>query len=50
MKINPYVLYVFGHLRQKIELSASKPEYLITERGIGYRFEAPIQNDESKES
>ncbi len=38
-----YLRVYIGHLRQKIELDASKPEYLITERGIGYRFEPPIQ-------
>jgi len=27
-----------GKLRQKIEVDPLKPEYLLTERGIGYRF------------
>ena len=38
-----YLRVYIGHLRHKIELDASKPEYLMTERGIGYRFEPPVQ-------
>lgn len=30
-----------SHLREKIEVNKRKPEYLITVRGFGYRFEAP---------
>ncbi len=38
-----YLRVYVGHLRAKIEQDPSKPEYLLTERGIGYRFESPIQ-------
>jgi two-component system, OmpR family, KDP operon response regulator KdpE len=27
-----------GHLRQKLEQDATRPRYLQTEMGIGYRF------------
>ncbi|MBP9708702.1 MAG: winged helix-turn-helix domain-containing protein [Oligoflexales bacterium] len=27
-----------GHLRQKLEKDASRPELIITESGVGYRF------------
>ncbi len=36
-----YLRVYMGHLRQKIEKEPTKPEYLLTERGIGYRFEPP---------
>jgi two-component system KDP operon response regulator KdpE len=34
-----YLRVYVGHLRQKIEENPSKPEYIITKRGIGYSFE-----------
>lgn len=34
-----YLRVYVGRLRQKIELDPANPRYLITERGIGYRFE-----------
>jgi two-component system KDP operon response regulator KdpE len=34
-----YLRVYIGHLRQKIELDPSKPQYIITKRGIGYSFE-----------
>ena len=34
-----YLRVYIGHLRQKIETNPTKPKYLFTERGIGYRFE-----------
>ncbi|HEY5731801.1 MAG TPA: response regulator transcription factor [Anaerolineales bacterium] len=34
-----YLRVYVGKLRQKIEADPSKPEYLHTEHGIGYRFE-----------
>ncbi len=30
-------------LRRKIEPDPSKPRYIITERGVGYRFSAPVE-------
>jgi len=42
-----YLRVYVGHLRQKIELIPSKPTYLMTERGIGYRFEAPVRHREN---
>lgn len=33
-----YLRVYMGKLRQKIEKDPLKPEYLLTERGIGYRF------------
>jgi two-component system KDP operon response regulator KdpE len=34
-----YLRVYIGHLRQKVESDPTHPVYLITERGIGYRFE-----------
>ena len=36
-----YLRVYIGHLRQKIETDPAKPRYLLTERGIGYRFDNP---------
>jgi two-component system KDP operon response regulator KdpE len=36
-----YLRVYIGHLRQKIEPNPSKPQHIITKRGIGYCFEAP---------
>ncbi|HET8706287.1 MAG TPA: two-component system response regulator KdpE, partial [Pseudomonadales bacterium] len=33
-----YLRIYMGHLRQKLEQDPSRPRYLITETGIGYRF------------
>jgi two-component system KDP operon response regulator KdpE len=33
-----YLHVYIGHLRQKIELSPTRPRYLITEPGVGYRL------------
>jgi len=30
-----------SHIREKIELDPKKPQYLVTVRGFGYRFQAP---------
>lgn len=43
-----YLRVYIGHLRQKIEASPSEPQYLITERGIGYRFEPPVDQIEEE--
>lgn len=34
----PYVRVYMGRLRQKIENDPTRPEHLITESGVGYRF------------
>ncbi|NUM48008.1 MAG: response regulator transcription factor [Anaerolineales bacterium] len=34
-----YLRVYMGKLRQKIEVDPGKPEFLLTERGVGYRFE-----------
>jgi len=34
-----YLRVYIGHLRQKVEKDPTDPEYLLTIRGIGYRFE-----------
>jgi two-component system, OmpR family, KDP operon response regulator KdpE len=36
-----YLRVYIGHLRQKIEMNPSRPEYIVTKRGIGYSFETP---------
>ena len=36
-----YLRVYIGHLRQKVERDPTRPVYLLTERGIGYRFENP---------
>ncbi len=38
-KETEYLRVYIGHLRQKVESDPSNPRYLLTERGIGYRFE-----------
>ena len=39
-----YLRVYIGHLRQKIERNPSEPQYIMTERGIGYRFEVPARH------
>lgn len=39
-----YLRVYIGHLRHKIELDPADPKYLITERGVGYRFEDTENN------
>ena len=34
-----YLRVYMGHLRQKVENDPMKPAYILTERGLGYRFE-----------
>jgi two-component system, OmpR family, KDP operon response regulator KdpE len=36
-----YLRVYVRQLRQKIEVNPERPQYLITETGIGYRFRAP---------
>ena len=33
-----YLRVYMGHLRQKVEADPLKPKYILTERGLGYRF------------
>jgi DNA-binding response OmpR family regulator len=30
-------------LRRKIEPNAAQPQLIVTERGVGYRFAAPVE-------
>jgi two-component system, OmpR family, KDP operon response regulator KdpE len=34
-----YVRVYVGHLRQKLEVDAAQPRHLLTETGVGYRFQ-----------
>lgn len=36
-----YLKVYIHHLRKKIEENPGKPSYILTERGLGYRFQAP---------
>lgn len=36
---NHYLRVYVGHLRQKLEDDAAQPKYLLTETGVGYRFQ-----------
>ena len=38
-----YLRVYIGHLRHKLEVDPSNPRCILTERGIGYRFEPPVQ-------
>ena len=37
---NHYLRIYMGHLRQKLEVDPTLPRYLLTETGIGYRYQA----------
>jgi two-component system KDP operon response regulator KdpE len=37
-----YVKIYVHHLRQKIEENPARPRYILTERGLGYRFHVPL--------
>ena len=39
-----------SHLREKIELNSKKPEYLVTVRGFGYRFQQPKETVKAHEN
>lgn len=36
-----YLKVYIHHLRKKIEKNSRKPNYILTERGLGYRFQVP---------
>lgn len=36
-----YLRVQIGRLRQKLEQDAARPQYIITEPGVGYRFRSP---------
>jgi two-component system KDP operon response regulator KdpE len=39
-----YLRVHIAHIRAKIERDASRPRYLITEAGVGYRLRDPEQD------
>lgn len=41
---NEYLRVFLGNLRKKIEINPSKPQYILTEPWIGYRFNPAAQN------
>lgn len=42
---NHYLRIYVGHLRQKLEADPARPRHLLTETGVGYRFQ--LQGEES---
>lgn len=36
-----YLRVYVGHLRHKIEVDPSQPQFIVTEPGVGYRFQVP---------
>ncbi|WP_449406046.1 winged helix-turn-helix domain-containing protein, partial [Massilia phosphatilytica] len=36
-----YLRIYMGHLRHKLEDNPAQPRYMITETGVGYRFQLP---------
>lgn len=44
-----YLRLYINYLRQKIEIDSSDPQYIITERGIGYRFVDFRKNRDTEE-
>jgi two-component system, OmpR family, KDP operon response regulator KdpE len=42
-----YIRVYIGHLRQKIETDPSQPRLIMTEPGVGYRFQAILSEDQT---
>ena len=40
-----YLRVHIAHLREKLEQDASRPEFIVTESGVGYRFIKPDEDD-----
>jgi two-component system KDP operon response regulator KdpE len=38
-----YLRIYMGHLRHKLEDNPAQPRYMITETGVGYRFQLPSE-------
>jgi len=36
-----------GQLRKKIETNTARPQYILTDPGVGYRFALDIEEDNS---
>jgi two-component system KDP operon response regulator KdpE len=36
---NHYLRIYVGHLRQKLEIDTAQPKHILTETGVGYRFQ-----------
>ncbi len=44
-----YLRLYINYLRQKLELDSSNPKYILTERGVGYRF-TDLKEDKDRET
>lgn len=44
---SPYLRVYVGHLRQKLEEDPTQPTYLLTETGVGYRFQPQLPASET---
>lgn len=44
---SPYLRVYVGHLRQKLEDDPTQPTYLLTETGVGYRFQPPVPSQDA---
>jgi two-component system KDP operon response regulator KdpE len=39
-----------GHIRRKIERDPAKPDYVLTQAGVGYRFSTPSEESDAAEA